>query len=647
MRRVAAPSGSIPRGFMTQSLLAFSIALSLLRPLDAASSTIYAAASSPLIAPVSTATFMPSFEIPTLPGANSFVISPLGDTAYFVVGPTGFVETSYEIAAVSLVTGKILHTYQTQYALQGAIAVLPNESQLYAGTCILEDPFPFCATGFVEIFDIASEQELAVLTMNGDQMNGFAVAPDGANVYVTHSPCSDCGDSPSTSIPSGSVTAIDVATLQAGASYVPPAEPEAMVIRGDGETGYVQAIPAIYTVSLPEMVQEATIVLPAGFYPLRTAVSANGATLAVAGTVNHAPELLIINPASGAITQTLPGVSASNSLSMTPDGSTAYFVDSSGLESLNVQTGSINTQIPAAAEPVSSFILPPNGEEIYLVLSQSTEIMRLPELSTRPVFFNIGQPSDWLAVSPNGQTLYSASSTGIAAVSTTTGAVVSTMLQGTNTAAIAASPDGSKLYVVSLPNPDFLVVNASTGAVENTISLPPCGSSPESASIALVPGGGYAFLKVNAAYQAACGDIIPIDLTTLTVESGIPGAYCTVGFIGRREESRIGRQHFGYASKLSDVLLQRRYQPCGIGRTLLANFAVRNDLIFGLLDFDQFAELIRLTGFSLADHFGVRLKDTDQLSLRVRVAAPESLACLAHHLLHARNHFVQLFFGLA
>jgi hypothetical protein len=60
---------------------------------------------------------------------------------------------------------------------------------------------------------------------------------------------------------------------------------------------------------------------------------------------------------------------------------------------------------------------------------------------------------------------------------------------------------------------------------------------------------------------------------------------------------------------------------------------VRNDLIFGLLDFDQFAELIRLTGFSLADHFGVRLKDTDQLSLR-RVAAPESLACLAHHLLH-------------
>jgi hypothetical protein len=70
-------------------------------------------------------------------------------------------------------------------------------------------------------------------------------------------------------------------------------------------------------------------------------------------------------------------------------------------------------------------------------------------------------------------------------------------------------------------------------------------------------------------------------------------------------------------------------------------------LILGLLNSDQFAEFIRLAGFSLADHFGARLKDAEQLSRHMRVAVQDSLACLAHHRLHARNHFIQLLFGFA
>lgn len=513
---------------MTKSIAVFCGALALLAPLHAATSTIYAAASSPLIAPTSAGTFKPSAEIPTLPGANSFVIAPFGDTAYFAVGPTGLSVGTNQIAAMSLATGKIVHTYQTQNLFSGGLVILPNESQLYAGTCVLQAGIPFCSTGFVEVFDIASGQELAVLTMNGDVVASLAVAPDGAYVYVTHSPATIycCpGDTPqATSIPSSSVTAINVASLQAGASYVPPAGPESVVISGDSRTGYVQAIPAIYVVSLAQMTQEETIALPSGFYPQTTAISANGATLAVAGTVNHAPELLIINPASGVVTLTLPGVSASNSLSMARNGNTAYFVDSAGLESLNTQTGSITTQIPAASEPISSFALSPGGKEIYLILSSTTEVMQLAEGSKTPAFFDIGQSSNWLAVSPDGQTLYSAGPTGIAAVSSITGALVSTMLQGTNTSAVSVSPDGSKLYVVAAPALNFLLVNASTGAVENTVNLPPCGfGSPYAASIALVPGGGYAFVKVSATVED-CSDVIPINLTTLTLKSGIPNA---------------------------------------------------------------------------------------------------------------------------
>ena len=48
---------------------------------------------------------------------------------------------------------------------------------------------------------------------------------------------------------------------------------------------------------------------------------------------------------------------------------------------------------------------------------------------------------------------------------------------------------------------------------------------------------------------------------------------------------------------------------------------MRNDLVFRLLNQDQFAEFIGLMRLALADHFAVRLKDDEQLSLSLGVAA--------------------------
>src|SRR5215831_2366660 len=68
-------------------------------------------------------------------------------------------------------------------------------------------------------------------------------------------------------------------------------------------------------------------------------------------------------------------------------------------------------------------------------------------------------------------------------------------------------------------------------------------------------------------------------------------------------------------SELFDMLLQTSFQQGGVGRPLVAHFVMRDDLVLRLLNQDQFAELIRLVRLALADHFTVRLKYTEQLSL--------------------------------
>ena len=92
---------------MMRSCIVVCGAFSLPGPIYRATSTIYAVTTTPVIAPTSTATFPPVSTLPTAPAANDFAISPDGTTAYFLQGAT-----CCTISAMSLSTGKTVHTYQ-------------------------------------------------------------------------------------------------------------------------------------------------------------------------------------------------------------------------------------------------------------------------------------------------------------------------------------------------------------------------------------------------------------------------------------------------------------------------------------------------------------------------------------------------------
>jgi hypothetical protein len=503
---------------MIRSLFVICLGLALLHQAHGATSTFYGSTPYPLIQRFSTPAFKPTGFFVTKPIANDFVISPDGTTAYFLTcGPVHFY---CPITAMDLATGKIVHKYHPLHNASGPMALLPNGSQLWVATCS-GNPSLFCGYD-VEVFDVGSEQLLGTISTGNDEVVGLQMAPNGATVYVVHANNNQC---------CGAVTAVDVATLQTGASLVCAdwdGVPVTMVISGDGATGYLECGGAVYdsptylyAVDLTSMTVGAQIPTPEaatdGSGPM--AVSANGALLALSiyAYVPDQWELLLIDTATQAIIQTIPGVSGNNlNLMISPDGSTVYFL-ANGLQTLDVQTGAITTVV--SGEAIYAAALSANGTVLYLVLGDgdnSGGIISFPEgTDTASKIFEIGQPSSWLAAAPNGQTLYSANPNGVSAVSLATGTISSQMLTGVNTASVAVSADGATLYAVSTKTSSLTVIDASTGTVENTVTVSNC-SGDSSGSIALTPNGGWAFVGL-------CGSVIPINLTSMQAEKAISG----------------------------------------------------------------------------------------------------------------------------
>ena len=118
------------------------------------------------------------------------------------------------------------------------------------------------------------------------------------------------------------------------------------------------------------------------------------------------------------------------------------------------------------------------------------------------------------------------------------------------------------------------------------------------------------------------------------------------GFVGRRKQPGVGGCHRRSAAELLDMPLNGGRQQRGIAGALIIHFVMSDDLILGFPNLDQFAELGRLSRFSLADDFCLWLEDADDLTFGSRVTTHVSLTSLPQHLLYARNHLIQLSLGL-
>ena len=136
--------------------------------------------------------------------------------------PTGPTFANGQIIAVDCLNGKTLHTYHTKYPIWNPVTLVlaPSQSRIYVDTCSSSADGSTCQGGNVEVLDVASGQNLAVISAGTDQVFGIAAAPDGTAVYAAHYPNSpDCCFSiccalPAGSVPSSAITAFDATSFQ-------------------------------------------------------------------------------------------------------------------------------------------------------------------------------------------------------------------------------------------------------------------------------------------------------------------------------------------------------------------------------------------------------------------------------------------------
>src|SRR5579863_2236752 len=112
--------------------------------------------------------------------------------------------------------------------------------------------------------------------------------------------------------------------------------------------------------------------------------------------------------------------------------------------------------------------------------------------------------------------------------------------------------------------------------------------------------------------------------------------------IALREEGGISGEQMRHATQELPMYLKGGKQQIAVPGALWVDFVVRDDLRFGLLDLDHFAELGGLGGLSLADHLRVRLEEADELAGDVCVALEDALTRLMHHLTHQGNHLLEV-----
>lgn len=520
---------------MEESMIRFAVlglAAILFEPAFAATPTVYAEAPYAIFAPTSVTTFKSSAFIAAQSGAGGLVLSPDGKAFYGVGGPG--------VVSLDAATGKTIHTYQTKYPMpQSAhpFAVVPNNSQLYVATCAdynIGNGLP-CYAGYVEVFDLASEKRLAALSFGSDQVFGVVASPDSRTVYAYHyynEPESNTVYRGQRTAPSGTVTAIDVASRRIGASFVPPngADPVDMVIAPDSQTAYVLGYEpgitelALYAVSVPGMTETATLNTPTIFTYGILMLSEDGSTLVLQTNSESGGEVfLLFSTSTGNLMQTLPG--SGNLAAVSPDAKTLYSIAQAGrgsfifnLETIDVATGAVDTVI--TGEYIGQIVLTPQGRELYVVLQWGSGVLSFAEGANSPAaLYNVGGFPYWLAVSPGGDVLYSADADGVWAVSTATGKLVSNLLAGTTINAIAASPKEDRLYALDAGSFSFLTVDAATGAIANTIALPQCTSGYIlSGSMAINVAGNLAYAIVNP-----CGQVVAIDLQKQKIVGSIPG----------------------------------------------------------------------------------------------------------------------------
>ncbi len=278
------------------------------------------------------------------------------------------------------------------------------------------------------------------------------------------------------------------------------------------------------------------------------AIQAAPASGAASGQLLVASEsgLTPIDTATNAAGSTLTKLDGFGPVAITPDGSTAYAVQSGGPIAdddvvqfqMTASGPAEETKIPLSAASyggtpssnpiITSIAIAPNGRTAYLADTDNSVVLPL-DLTQSPPAFGTAIPvpagATDVAVSPDSATVYVLGAGKITPISASTGTLgsVITVTGDVNTESFALTPDGSEAYVAA--GEDAYPVTLASGHVGAPIDTGvelTNGDGVKSFAIASDGATGYAAGASQSSGETN-GDptVVPIDLATATAETAI------------------------------------------------------------------------------------------------------------------------------
>lgn len=378
-----------------------------------------------------------------------FALDPRGKHAYIITAST---QTGNHLVIVDTLTNQVVS--DTIYSsgsdnntIPEFIAVSPRGDLIY-----VSEPFTPTFTARLHVFVAATGAERTNLALPCPPRS-VAFTRDGAVAYVPMGQCS--GES-------SSIALIDTATDHATFAYSLPSNivPGPMVLLPDGSAylatygGDDESDSAIQRIDLNNFQLIASI--PLDFAPRALAASPDG-TMAYAATGQaypHDSRLAALDPVTNSVTREFETLTPSGGLLFSPSGDLLYMLNigSSRIAVADVATGQVTGGFPAGAGAGRAAVSP-DGLHVYVSNSGSANIFAI---NTRTGLMTLGQASQpqALAVSPDGNwlrvlsglfvDLYNARSLKQVAETRVPGGDPACF---TTTSDIALNPQGSLFYV--------------------------------------------------------------------------------------------------------------------------------------------------------------------------------------------------------
>ena len=256
-----------------------------------------------------------------------------------------------------------------------------------------------------------------------------------------------------------------------------------------------------------------------GDVPMSVAVSPDSTHVYVTHVGGEDHTVGVIDTATNTVVATIPGGHGPVQVVVNPDGNHVYVaaIFDDAVLVIDTVTNTVTATIPVGDGP-RALAVSPDGSRLYVTNLESNDVgpdtVSVIDTATNAVVatITVGHSPNGIAVS--GTHAYVSNSTGdaVSVIDTTTNAVVATIPAGPGPREIAVSPDGSRVYVVTLSNtanPEgaVLVIDTATNTVVATI---PDLASPD--GVAVSPDGAHVYV-VNSGN----GTVVAIDAATNTV----------------------------------------------------------------------------------------------------------------------------------